>query len=357
METPPYAPVVYAQAAENLRQMVSAGVLKRDARPSYYAYRLIMGNHVQTGLVVAASVAAYDVGRIRRHELTQPDKVNDRMHQIKALNAQTGPVLLTHPADPQVEDILATISIATPETDVTVDDGVRHTIWTIDDVDSIAQLTCAFDGMPALYIADGHHRTAAASRVAAMNRSINPKQAGEAACDYFLAVAFPEYQMKILPYNRVIRDLAGMTPSQFLQRVGQHFNVLPSAEPVVPGLHGEIGLYMPGQWYRLTINPALVPQQLLERLDVSLLADQLLSPVLGIHDQRTDKRIDFVGGIRNLVELIRRVDSGEMAAAFTLHATSMQDLMMIANAGQIMPPKSTWFEPKLVDGLVSHMLD
>ena len=351
--TDPYASEVYAKAAENLGRMLGEGVLVRDAQPCYYAYRLVMGSHTQTGLVATASVADYDTNRIRKHEFTQPDKENDRVRQIEALNAQTGPVLLAYPGAPEVDDILARCSAGAPEADVTADDGIRHTLWAIRDAQVQARLTAVFDAMPALYIADGHHRSAAASRVAATRR----KSAGQSS-DYFLSVIFPDHQMQILSYNRVVRDLNGMDAAGFLAAVGRHFSVEKSAAPVAPRRLSEFGLYLPGQWYRLEIRPELIPAgNPVARLGVSLLSDHLLGPVLGITDLRRDKRIEYVGGIRGLPELEKRVNGGGMAAAFALHPTRMEELMAVAEAGEVMPPKSTWFEPKLADGMVSHVLD
>jgi uncharacterized protein (DUF1015 family) len=317
-----------------------------------------MGSHVQTGLVAAASIAAYDANRIRKHEFTQPHKEDDRVHQIEALNAQTGPVMMAYPSTPQVNDLLRQVAAGAADTDVTADGGVRHTLWVIRDTSQIARLTTAFDVMPALYIADGHHRTAAASRVAATRRARNPKHTGDESWNYFLAVIFPHHQTQILPYNRVVTELNGMSPDALLQRLSSAFNVEASAEAVSPDSPGEFGMYLAGRWYRLFIHGGLIPiHDPVARLDVSLLADHLLAPMFDIRDPRTDKRIDFVGGIRGLQELEKRVNSGKAAAAFSLHPTSMGDLMDVADKGEVMPPKSTWFEPKLADGLVSHVLD
>ncbi|MBI1422834.1 MAG: DUF1015 family protein [Gammaproteobacteria bacterium] len=352
-QTDPYAPEVYAKGAENLQRLVRDGILLRDERAMYYAYRLIMGTHQQVGLVAVASVRDYNSNRIRKHEFTRPDKEDDRVRQIDALNAQTGPVFLTYRHDATVDGIVSKAMQAKPEYDLTADDGVKHTIWLIaDDVD-IASLTKAFNAMPCLYIADGHHRSAAASRIAAM-RGGN----GESSHDYFLSVLFPDNQMQILDYNRVIKDLNGMDAKAFLAKVGQGFAVEQAAEAVRPRKPGEFGMYLQQQWYRLTIRADLIPaDDPVGRLDVSLLQNQLISPLLNITDVRRDKRIDFVGGIRGLGELEKRVNSGEMAVAFSLYPTQMADLMSVADAEQVMPPKSTWFEPKLGDGLVSHVLD
>lgn len=357
-ETDPYAAAVYAKGAENLQKMLAAGVLVRDAAPCYYAYRIVMGTHSQTGLVAAASVADYDTNRIRKHEFTRPDKEDDRVRQIDALNAQTGPVLLAYPAAPAVDAILAQASHGQPDADITADDSVRHTIWLIRDAAIIAQLTRAFDAMHAIYIADGHHRSAAASRVAAARKAANPQHHGEESYNYFLAVIFPHHEMKILDYNRVITDLNGLSKSQFLARIGEKFSVEAVSGQFRPARPGEFGMYLDGGWYRLAIHTELIPvADPVARLDVSLLQNNLIAPILGISDPRRDKRIDFIGGIRGLAALEKRVDSGEMAVAFALFATSMEDLMAVADAGEVMPPKSTWFEPKLADGLVSHVLD
>ncbi len=355
--TDPYAPAVYAKAAENLERMLAAGVLRQDDAPYYYAYRLVMGAHVQTGLVAVARVADYDSNRIRKHEFTRPDKEDDRVRQITALNAQTGPVLLAYPYAPAVDAMLAGATRAEPDADALSESGVRHSLWVIRSPEVIAQLTALFDAMPALYIADGHHRSAAASRVAAARRAANPQHSGEEAYNYFLAVIFPEHEMQIMDYNRVIRDLADLTPDEFLRRLAEKFAVEPAAAAVKPAQPGEFGLYLVGRWYRLRIRPDLIPLDPVARLDVSLLQDHVIGPILGITDPRRDKRIDFVGGIRGLAELERRVDSGEMALAFSLYPTRMADLMAVADAGQVMPPKSTWFEPKLADGMASHLLD
>ncbi len=356
--TDPHAPEVYAKARDNLDRMLEAGILARDPAPCYYVYRIVMGKHVQTGLVAAASLADYDSNRIRRHELTQPDKEDDRVRQIEALNAQTGPVLLAYPTAPAVDAILAQAAVGAPGADVTTEEGIRHMIWPVGDPGAIAILTARFDAMPALYIADGHHRSAAAARVAARRRAANLRHNGEESYNRFLTVIFPHHEMQILDYNRVVTDLGALTSPQFLERVAERFALEPSAAPVKPARPGEFGLYVAGAWYRLTIHPELIPaEDPVAQLDVSLLSDHLLGPILGIRDLRRDKRIDFVGGIRGLAELQKRVDSGGRGAAFSLYPTRMQDLMAVADAGQIMPPKSTWFEPKLADGLVSHVLD
>ncbi len=352
--TDPYSPEVYAKAAENLQKMLDAGILRRDGSPCYYGYELRMGDHRQLGYVVAASVAAYDNGRIKRHEFTRPDKEDDRVRQIEALNAQTGPVLLAYPDSPRADQILGQTCGDLPADSVTGDDGISHRLWIIRDLNLVRQIDAVFESMPALYIADGHHRSAAASRVAAARRT---EDGAEQSSDYFLAVAFPAHQMKIMDYNRVVKDLNGLSPEAFLAKVGERYTVTASSGAVKPAQPGEVGLYMAGRWYKLNIDPKLVPTDPVAKLDVSLLSDQVLGPILGITDLRRDKRIDFVGGIRGLAELEKRVNSGEMAAAFAMHPTSMAELMAVADSGQVMPPKSTWFEPKLADGMVSNVID
>jgi uncharacterized protein (DUF1015 family) len=354
----PYGAGVYAKGRENFERMFREGVLRRDPEPYYYVYRLVMGGHRQTGIVAAASVPDYDSNRIRKHEFTRPDKEDDRVRQIDALNAQTGPVFLTYRHSPAVDTVIETVVRSEPDVDVTADDQVRHTLWVMRDRGQIEAITAAFDAMPCLYIADGHHRSAAASRVAAARKRSNPKHTGEEPYNYFLSVIFPDDQMQILDYNRVVRDLNGLKPEDFLGKIETAFDMKPSTTAVRPARAGEFGVYLKGRWYRLKIKAERVPgDDPVKRLDVSLLQDNLIGPVLGIGDSRRDKRIDFVGGIRGLKELERRVDSGEMACAFSMFPTSITDLMAVADAGQVMPPKSTWFEPKLADGLVSHVLD
>jgi len=356
--TDPYSPAVYTKAAENLGNMVALGVLARDDEPCLYVYRLTAGDIVQTGIVAAASLADYDSNRIRKHELTRPDKEDDRVRQIEALDAQTGPVLLAYPDAAQIDAILAAAAAGEPDSDVVGDDGVRHSVWVIREAGTIERLVTLFEATPALYIADGHHRSAAASRVAAARRSANPASTGDEDYNYFLVVAFPEHEMNILPYNRAVRDLNGMSSEEFRARIVERFDIQPSSSPVAPATSGNFGLYLQGAWYRLAIRPDYVREHdPIARLDVSLLADNLLAPILDISDPRRDKRIEFIGGIRGLSELERRVDSGEMACAFSMYATSMRDLMAVADANEVMPPKSTWFEPKLADGLVSLQLD
>ncbi|MFL4979247.1 MAG: DUF1015 domain-containing protein, partial [Xanthobacteraceae bacterium] len=290
--------------------------------------------------------------RIRKHELTTPLKEDDRVRQVEAVNAQTGPVMMAYPDAGELDALLARAAAGAADVDVTIDDGVRHQLWVIDDDEAIRRLTRAVDALPALYIADGHHRSAAASRVA------HARGNGDGSHCYFLAVLFPQHEMTILDYNRIIRDLNGRSADQLLAALRERFSVAASDQPVRPAGPGEFGMYLAGRWYRLKIRPDLVPtHDPMGRLPITLLARNVIEPLFGITDPRTDKRIDFVGGARGLSELERRVISGEMAVAFALYPTQMADLMAVADAGGIMPPKSTWFEPKLADGMLNHVLD
>jgi uncharacterized protein (DUF1015 family) len=350
----PHDPAVYAKAAENLKRMIAAGVLIRDPEPCYYVYRLTWRNRPQTGLAVVASLVDYATNRIRKHELTTPVKEDDRVRQIEAVNAQTGPVMMAYPDAPEIDAMLVNGAAGSAAVDVTADDGVRHQLWPIGDPPTIAALTRAADALPALYIADGHHRSAAALRVA------QARGAGTAAHGYFLAVLFPHREMTILDYNRVLRDLNGRSPEQLLAELRGRFSVAASDQPVRPAASGEFGMVLGGRWFRLTLRPdaaSLPGDGPIGRLPITLLTRNVIEPVFGITDPRIDKRIDFVGGARGLTELAQRVSSGEMAAAFALYPTQMPDLMAVADAGGIMPPKSTWFEPKLADGMVNHVLD
>ncbi len=349
----PYDSTVYAKAAENLRHTIAAGVLLRDDKPGYYVYRLTWRGHVETGFAAVASVAAYAENRIRKHELTTPVKEDDRVRQIEAVDAQTGPVMLAYPDAPAIDALIEHAATESPAVDVATDDGVRHELWVIDDDATIASLTDAVEALPALYIADGHHRSAAASRVA---------EARGEKDRYFLAVLLPQREMTILDYNRVLRDLNGLTPDEVLREIRRRYAVEPSDQPVRPTRADEVGMVLGAHWYRLALKPEVAAEGAqsgdpVARLPITLLAKNVIEPVFGVSDPRRDKRIDFVGGGRGLGELERLVSSGAMAVAFALYPTEMRDLMAVADAGAIMPPKSTWFEPKLADGMVSHMLD
>jgi len=357
-----YAPEVYDKAAENFNNMIAEGVLVRDAAPCYYVYRITKGDHVQTGIVGAASVADYESNRIRKHEFTKPVKEDDRVRQIDSINAQTGPVFVTHRADAEVADVIEAATRGEAAADVTADDGVHHILWVVEDATLIERLTAAFEAMDAIYIADGHHRSAAASRVAAARNGGSAGQdgadGGEASHDRFLIVSLPDDEVRILDYNRTVRDLNGLSESDFLGRVAEVFSVEETAGQARPAARHTFGMYLAGKWYRLAPKQELPGRdQPVARLDISLLADRLLSPILGVGDPRTDPRIDFVGGTRGLEALENRVDRGDWAVAFALYPTSLGNLMAVADAGEVMPPKSTWFDPKLADGLFSLVLD
>lgn len=350
--TDPYAPVVYAQARANLDALRSTGVLRQDPSPCFYAYRLDAAGRSQTGLVAGASVAAYVDGRIKKHELTRPAKEDDRVRQIAALDAQTGPAFLVHRAQPQLRRLLAAACETTaPDVDLRDADGVRHRLWVIARAERIAALTAACEDLAALYVADGHHRSAAAARVAA--------ERGDTERAQFLAVAFPDDELQILPYNRVVRDLGGHDCDGLLTQAQKRFDAAASAEPVQPTASTEFGLYCGGGWWRLRLRDDFLPPagDPVAGLAVSLLHTHLVEPVLGITDPRRDPRIDFVGGSKGVAGLSAPVDAGRMQLALSLPATGIGELLAVADAGAIMPPKSTWFEPKLADGLVSLVLD
>jgi uncharacterized protein (DUF1015 family) len=355
--TDPFSAEVYAKGAENMQRMIADGVILRDTAPCYYVYRIRMGDHVQTGIVGAGSVTAYDANRIRRHEFTRPDKEDDRVRQIEAVGAETGPVFTAHPADAALARVVAGVTTGAPAYDVTLGD-VAHTLWVVEAGADIAAISAAFDAMEVIYIADGHHRSAAASRVAKSCREKDPDADGDKPYEYFLIVSFPADEVQILDYNRVVKDLNGLSEDEFLTRVGAVFDVAPLVRPEKPGAPHKFAMYLGGAWYALAlVSPPGPEAGAVARLDVSLLQEYLLGPVLGIGDPRIDSRIDFVGGIRGLEGLAARVDSGTAAVAFALYPTSVADLMAVADAGDVMPPKSTWFEPKLADGLVSLALD
>ena len=349
--TDPYDRSVYAKAAENLDRMVKAGVLTRDEKPSYYVYRQTWRDRTQTGLAAVASLADYASNRVRKHELTTPVKEDDRVRQIEAVNAQTGPVMIAYPAAPQIDALLARAAAGAPAVDVTADDGVRHQLW-VDRRRRRHRGANARVRRPARHL---HCRRA--SPFGGRRASGAGARQSRFAQD-FLSVIFPHHQMTILDYNRVLRDLNGHTPEKLLAALRERFTVEAADQPVRPAASGEFGMFLAGRWYKLTIRPDLVPtQDPIGRLPITLLTRNVIEPLFGIKDQRNDKRIDFIGGGRGLGELERRVASGEMAVAFALYPTQMADLMAVADAGAIMPPKSTWFEPKLADGMVNHVLD
>ncbi|MDG2032437.1 MAG: DUF1015 family protein [Rhodospirillales bacterium] len=356
--TSPFDDSVYAKGTENINRMVEAGVLVRDAAPAYYVYRVQMEEHVQTGIVGAGSVQAYEKNLIRRHELTRPDKETDRVKQILAVNAQTGPVFTTHKPDQDLSAVTEEITSGAPDYSVTGEGGVLHTLWVVSGVAQMDRITAGFDRLGVIYIADGHHRSAAASRVAADRQAGNPDHTGDEPYNSFLIVSFPEPEVQVLDYNRVIKDLNGLSVEDLILSLGGSFSVEKSADPVKPDAVRTFGMYVQGQWYSLIYTGAAPdPANPTADLDVSVLTAAVLSPVLGIGDPRTDPRIDFVGGIRGMAELEKRVDGGDWAVAFSLYPTSVDQLIAVADADEIMPPKTTWFEPKLADGMVSLMLD
>ena len=343
--TDPHDNVVYRTAAERYRALKRDAPLVQEPEPSLYLYELEADGHSQTGVAGCYSLADYDGNVIKKHERTRKDKEDDRTHHMVELRAQTGPVFLTHRPRPVIEDVAGRVRSQPPLVRFTAVDGVRHSLWRLTAADA-ASLVAEFAALDALYIADGHHRAASASRAREMLRDSE-------AARYFLAVAFPSDQVRILPYNRVVRDLSGMTADQFLREVGRRFPVTPgSAEP---RKKGEAAMYVDGAWYFVDLGRGVTPgSSILDRLDYNVLQELLLKPVAGIHDVRTDTRIDFVGGARGTGALQRRVDAGEAAVAFSMYPVSVAELMSVSDAGEIMPPKSTWFEPKLRDGLLIH---
>jgi uncharacterized protein (DUF1015 family) len=360
--TDPYSDAVYARGAANLERLRAEGVLIRERSPALYVYRMTMGRasdrHVQTGVACVASVRAYEANRVRKHELTRPDKENDRVRNIDALNAQTGPVLCAYRADAALGKLLDDATREPPLFDVEGPNAVTHTIWRVDAPAAIERIAAAFDALGTLYIADGHHRSAAAARVAEARRRTDRTGAGDdASHEHFLTVAYPHDEMRIFDYNRAVADLNGLTPRQLLERLAATFSVEKSAARSKPSRSGTFGMYVDGTWYSLALPIGEIPDDPVSSLDVSLLQDRVISPLFGIDDPRTDTRIAFVGGVRGLEELERLVDGGRAAVAFALHPTRMDQLMAVADAGRLMPPKSTWFEPKLADGLLSHVLD
>jgi len=353
--TNPYADAVYDRAVANFDKLRTSSLLVED-EPSVYFYRLRDGAHEQTGLAGCWALDEYDSGVIKKHERTRPDKEDDRTRHMIALGAQTGPVFMTCRATAAIGAIAPAMTAGEPLLDFVAADGVRHTIWRVTGGDRDA-LVAAFERVPALYIADGHHRAASAARARDAFRSrgaTRPSLGDGADFNTFLGVVFPHDQVRILPYNRVIRDIGHLSPDAFVHAVRERFDVEPG--PAAPGRRGEISMYFNGSWR--TLRPRLKPggDDVIGALDVSMLQNQLLSPVLGIHDVTTDKRIDFVGGARGTAELEKLVGSGKAVVAFSLFAVSVSDLMAVSDAGAIMPPKSTWFEPKLRDGLLNHLI-
>lgn len=352
-------PRVYDKAVENFRKFQEKGWLVQDEKENYYIYAQTMDGRTQYGFVVGAWVPDYMEGRIKKHELTRRDKEEDRMKHVRCNNANIEPVFFAFPDNEKLEEVIRKVTAGTPEYDFVAPDGFGHTLWVIDDDDTIKTITEEFAKIPNLYIADGHHRSAAAALVGAEKAKNNPHHTGDEEYNYFMAVAFPASHLKIIDYNRVVRDLNGLTPDEFLARIEKNFTVEKKGKEIYhpQGLHN-FALYLDGNWYSLTAKPGTYnDNDPIGVLDVTVSSDLILRDILNITDLRSDKRIDFVGGIRGLEELQRRVDSGEMAMALALYPVTMGQLIAIADSGNIMPPKTTWFEPKLRSGLIIHKLD
>jgi uncharacterized protein (DUF1015 family) len=350
--TDPHADAVYAQGAAALRALLARGSLIREAAPRYYVYRQTMGAHSQTGVVACCHIDDYAADIIRKHEKTRQDKEDDRTRHALTLKANSGPVFLTYRDTSVLNALMDGVTATAPLYDFTASDSVRHTVWR--GAGDPGPWRAAFEAVPLAYVADGHHRAKAAFRAGAERRAANPRHTGQEEYNWFLAVLFPQSHLRILPYNRCVADLNGLTPEVFLKRVGEVFDVTPTTAPA-PDAPRQTHMYLAGRWYRLAWAP--FDADPVAVLDVSVLQDRLLQPILGIDDPRTSTRISFVGGIRGTGELVRRVDSGREAVAFSMYPCTVQQMMDIADAGQIMPPKSTWFEPKLRSGLLVHELD
>ena len=354
--TDPYSDAVHAKAAENIERLKALGLLIRDDAPGYYVYRMQMGDHRQTGMALTVSADAYQANRFRKHELTRPDKETDRVRNMLALKAQTGPVLSAYRARPALKELLVEVTAGPELFEVIGQHQVKHTVWRVAAAEQVRAVSAAFNGMDAIYIADGHHRSAAGARVAIELRETDRSVTKNS--DYILSVAFAHDELRILGYNRVVADLNGLGAADFLSRLADRFGVEAVPEPVTPETPATFGVFVNEQWYRLAVPAAALPDgDPVASLDVSLLHDRILGPLLNVGDPRTDSRVDFIGGIRGPEELERRVREGRAAIAFSLYPTSMEQLMAVADAGMVMPPKSTWFEPKLADGLLTHMLD
>ena len=351
-DTDPYSPQVYAEARENFLSLQKNGTLVRESEPCIYLYQQRMGNHVQTGVAAVCHIEDYENDIIKKHEKTRRDKEDDRTRLIDTISADTGPVFLTYRDSAEIDALVARVTNDAPAFDFTAPDGIRHTVWRIA---GGGEFVAAFGKIPVSYVADGHHRTASACRVGRERRENNPHHTGAENYNWFLAVLFPASQLQILPYNRVVHDLNGRTPGEFLAAVGAGFSLTEDAAPT-PAQPGRVSMYLGGKWHGLSWTPAPGADPI-SRLDVTVLQDRLLAPLLGIDDPRTSKRIDFVGGIRGTDELIRLVNSDRGTVAFSMFPTTVEQLMDIADANAIMPPKSTWFEPKLRSGLFIHTLD
>lgn len=351
-----YSDAVYDKGSENLQKLIEEGALVREARPAFYLYQQQMGDHVQIGLVVGASVDEYEKDLIRKHELTRKKKEDDRTRHVESLNANTGPVFLTYKARKEIDELAAELKSRTPDYDFTAPDGICHTMWVIDEPGDVQRLADAFEHVDVLYVADGHHRSAAGTRVRSIRMAQNPHHTGDEPYNFFLSVIFPHNQMMILDYNRVVKDLAGLSAEEFLAKVTEKFSIT-EIEKEKPSKPRTYSMLLEGKWYGLEAKPGSFPAgDPVKSLDIAILQDNLLGSILGIKDPRTDERIDFVGGIRGLDELEKRHKEG-WPLAIACHPTSIDQLMAVADAGLTMPPKSTWFEPKLRSGLIVRPLD
>lgn len=354
-----HSPQVYEKARDTLQKMIANGVFIQDDTPCFYLYRLTMNGRSQTGLVATTSIDEYLDGTIKKHEFTRADKEQDRINHVDYCDANTGPIFLAYRKEDDILKLTEDWKKAhDPIYDFTAEDGISHTVWQISDQTVIEKFVSAFENVPALYIADGHHRTASAVKVGLKRREENPNYDGSEEFNYFLSVIFPDQELSIWDYNRVVKDLNGLTVDGFLDTIKDAFHPeeVKDADAARPVNAHQFGMYLDGKWYRLSFDAEKLPQDSIARLDVSILQKELLEPILAIGDPRTDSRIDFVGGIRGLQELERRVNNGEMKLAFAMYPTSVAELMQIADENKVMPPKSTWFEPKLRSGLFVHLL-
>lgn len=350
-----HSEIVYQTAKKNLDKYIENNIIVEDTTPNYYIYAQTMNGRTQYGFVGLASVDDYWNDVIKKHEKTRKDKEEDRANHVRYTSSHSGPIFLTFPDNPELQSIINKVVSDNPNTDIITDDGIHHQVWVVSDKQLINQIQTIFANTPNLYVADGHHRSAAAAIVGRERQLANPNHKGDEEYNFFLAVAFPASHLYIMDYNRLVKDLNGLSTDEFIDKLKVNFAIEQSTKPVKPSKKGEFGMYLYDKWYKLTANDNLLNiTDPIEKLDVSILQKYVLSNILGIDDPRTDKRIDFVGGIRGLQELERRVNSKEMVLAFSLFPTSINELIDIADAGKIMPPKSTWFEPKLRDGLFIH---
>ena len=353
----PYGANVYNQGLKNLNFLRSEQIIEKDATPSFYIYRLTMDGREQTGIVGCCHYQEYFDGHIKKHELTRTAKENDRVRHVETQNANAEPVFFSYRGLNSINQVITNATQSDPVYDFTADDGIRHELWVINDESSISRIENDFKSVPDLYVADGHHRTAAAARVGQQKKDNNPDHDGTEEYNFFMAVLFSDDQLKIFDYNRVVQDLNGMSTDQFKEKLQRIFEISELESAQSPSIKGIFSMYLDKKWYSLNPKEVISSENPKENLDVTLLSEKVLDPILGIQDLRKDTRIDFVGGIRGLGELERRVDSGEMAVAFALFPVSMAELLAIADAGEIMPPKTTWFEPKLRSGLFIHELN